>query len=456
MNQLLQEFFLAEYRESNLLFRLRAVSFMYVMLSLQTLGILMTILIVIAGSKNLNLLFPLASVFTVFTILALFLLKKGSYYSAANTYNIAFAFFISLGFMSKLKVAPLEGYSTLIYFMFLMLVMTAMLCTSRVLLGISVYLFICNIVYAVLAVQKVDAGMVTTVRVAAIMSTISIVFIFVMLRGFQYIVFRAIDEAELQSDKNRKSYIRISDMLQSIRKVSATLLNSSDILQASASNMSVRVSEQAANVEEISSSLEEISASLSQNTESARKTAVTASRASLLAEEGEKGFVKSIESMKLITQKINVIKDIASQTNLLSLNAAIEAARAGTSGKGFAVVAGEVKKLAEKSQSASKDIMQLSTESLGISEVSGKALGDIVQNIRKTSQLITDITTASEQQDAGLAQITSGMEHLNEITVSNASLSEQLASTASTLKEHSAELNEILASEESDRIDHGK
>ena len=113
--------------------------------------------------------------------------------------------------------------------------------------------------------------------------------------------------------------------------------------------------------------------------------------------------------MEEITDKITLVEDIATQTNLLALNASIEAARAGLHGKGFAVVAAEVRKLAEKSQIASRDITDLAKRSMGISNRAGELLNDIVPDVKRTADLVLEIYNASEEQNNAIQQINNGM-----------------------------------------------
>ena len=118
--------------------------------------------------------------------------------------------------------------------------------------------------------------------------------------------------------------------------------------------------------------------------------------------------METVRAMKNIAEKILVIEEIARQTDLLALNAAIEAARAGEHGKGFAVVASEVRKLSEKSQAAAAEISRVSGASVEMAEDAGKMLGEMVPDIKKTAELVQEISAASNEQNTGAEQIKRG------------------------------------------------
>ena len=238
---------------------------------------------------------------------------------------------------------------------------------------------------------------------------------------------------------------KITEIVVKINDSSSSLASASEEMSATAQNLSSSTNEQAANVEEAASSLEEVSASISKNTENSIATDKLAHDTSEEAVKVGGSVVKTVDSMKKISQKISLIEDIAYQTNLLALNAAIEAARAGEHGKGFAVVAGEVRKLAEKSQIASQEINEITTTSLSNAIEAGSLIEEIVPKIRKTSELVSQITASSQEQDSGVDQINSGMEQLNQITQQNAASAEELAATSETLAAHAAELQATIS-----------
>ena len=204
-------------------------------------------------------------------------------------------------------------------------------------------------------------------------------------------------------------------------------------------------SAQSSSTEEISTAIEQMSARIAQNTANAQQTEQIADKALLNIRKTNEASQKSMEAMKNIAQKISIIDEIAFQTNLLALNAAVEAARAGEQGKGFAVVASEVRKLAERSAKAASEIDQVSHNAVAVSENASALLRNIIPDIERTSTLVREVAAASNQQSAGIDQINSSMQSLNNVTQSNAASAEEMASTSASLAVQSEELKQAVS-----------
>jgi methyl-accepting chemotaxis protein len=238
---------------------------------------------------------------------------------------------------------------------------------------------------------------------------------------------------------------KLGQVVSEVNAGAESLSSASEQVSATAQSLSQASSEQAAGVEQTSASMEEMTASISQNTENAKVTDGIAAQSSRQAVEGGEAVKSTVAAMKQIAQKIGIIDDIAYQTNLLALNAAIEAARAGEHGKGFAVVAAEVRKLAERSQVAAQEIGTVASSSVELAERAGALLDQMVPNIKKTSDLVQEITAASEEQSSGVGQINSAVNQLSQTTQQNASSSEELAATAEEMSAQAEQLQQTMA-----------
>ncbi len=213
----------------------------------------------------------------------------------------------------------------------------------------------------------------------------------------------------------------------------------------SASQLSEGATEQAAAAEQASSSMEEMVSNIRQTSDNASQTEKIAAQSSTDAERSGEIVARAVQAMKTIAEKINIVQEIARQTDLLALNAAIEAARAGQHGKGFAVVASEVRKLSERSQEAASEISQLSVSTLQVSEEAGAMLSKLVPDIKRTAQLVEEISAACREQNVGAEQINSAIQQLDQVIQQNASASEEMSATAEELAAQAASLQQTIA-----------
>jgi len=219
----------------------------------------------------------------------------------------------------------------------------------------------------------------------------------------------------------------------------------SEQMQKASEQLSQGASEQASSLEEVSSIMEEIGANIQFNTDNAQRTESVSAEANNQMEEVAQKAEHAMNANKNIAEKITVINDIAMQTNILALNAAVEAARSGEHGRGFAVVAAEVRKLAERSQLAADEIVDLSQSSLVITEGAGQVMLETIPKVKSTSDLVKEITAASNEQASGANEVNKALHELNLVTQQNAASSEELASSAEELANQAEQLKAVLA-----------
>ncbi|MCU4178665.1 methyl-accepting chemotaxis protein [Bosea sp. BH3] len=258
-------------------------------------------------------------------------------------------------------------------------------------------------------------------------------------------------EPKRLSDKDTLG-IALETMVEKLRTVVAQALQAADNvssgsqeLSASAEQLSQGSTEQAASTEEASSSMEEMAANVKQNAENASQTEKIAGQSAKDAEASGAAVGKAVDAMQTIAEKITIVQEIARQTDLLALNAAVEAARAGEHGKGFAVVASEVRKLAERSQAAAAEIGTLSTDTVKVAQEAGNMLAKLVPDIKKTAELVEEITAACREQDVGSSQINQAIQQLDKVTQQNAAASEEVSATSEELAAQAEQLQATIS-----------
>ena len=293
---------------------------------------------------------------------------------------------------------------------------------------------------------------------------------------------REVADGDLTAHLNHDGKDEVGALLKSLQAMQTSLVTvvsnvrsgSESVATASAeiaqgnNDLSARTEQQASALEETAASMEELSATVKQNADSARQANQLANSASTVAVQGGQVVGQVVETMKGINESsrkisdiISVIDGIAFQTNILALNAAVEAARAGEQGRGFAVVASEVRSLAGRSAEAAKEIKSLISASVArveqgtaLVDKAGVTMTEVVSSIRRVTDIMGEISAASNEQAAGVSQVGEAVVQMDQATQQNAALVEQMAAAASSLKGQAQDLVQVVAAFKLDSSDY--
>ncbi|MEM1229779.1 MAG: methyl-accepting chemotaxis protein, partial [Pseudomonadota bacterium] len=252
---------------------------------------------------------------------------------------------------------------------------------------------------------------------------------------------------------------KLTGVVDSIQSVSSSVRSGAEDISKGNVNLSMRTKEQASNLESTATSMEEMTSTVRQNAENAARANDLVLKARSEAESGGEVVRDAVNAMNKISTASNqiadiigVIDEIAFQTNLLALNASVEAARAGEQGRGFAVVASEVRNLAGRSATAAKEIKELIEDSgrkvdegTRLVDQSGEMLDSIVAGVKKITEIVGEIATASQEQSIGIDEVNRAIISIDELTQQNSSLVEEAATASQAMGGQAIELSEQIS-----------
>lgn len=253
------------------------------------------------------------------------------------------------------------------------------------------------------------------------------------------------DEIGLLSNSLAGMLDKLNQSMQAVAFGAASVASSASQLRASSASLSDGASSQASSVSEASAAVEQMTSSTAHAADGAQNTEKLALAAATGARQGGKQVAEMVTQMSAIAEKISFIEDIARQTNMLALNASIEAARAGQAGKGFAVVAAEVQRLAERSAVAASSIRELTQSSVRVASEAGAAIDRIVPDIESTAQLVQDIAVRAREISRGAKESSTAMHQLDEVVQQNAAAAEELSATSGALATQADELERVAS-----------
>ncbi len=266
-----------------------------------------------------------------------------------------------------------------------------------------------------------------------------------LLKGkfYEKIIIESDDEIGELAVSMSQMVEKLREILININHEAIEIVSASQQVSFGAQQLSLGAYKQEAAAAEISSSIVQMSTNTQQNTENAIQQISLNAKQSM--DSMGKAAKESILSIKDIANKIAIINNIAFQTNVLALNAAVEAARAGQHGKGFAVVAAEVRKLAERSKTAANEIASISKDSIVLTKESDKLINELIPEIEKTTRLVREIASASNEQKSEVEQVNLSLNDLNQVIKQNITASEQLTSSSEEFTNKAEYLKEMVS-----------
>jgi len=409
------------------------------------IGLLLNLVYILIAAFNPDMPITTNIFITLIIFFSLYLCYKGNYKNAPIFFIVAL---ISAQILN-MHIFNLQGsaFADDFYFMLGFLVLSSLFNSTRmiyvntllIILGSFSFVFFKNYLYPEYKNSNDSIFLVNYIFAIIIISSV--------LLALNKIMKNAIAAADLNTDQLTSERNKVVQAFHSVEITSETMLQLSNEIDEFTRRISDSTNTQASNIEQITATIDQLTHSISQNASYSTEASSTAGERTMVVRRSERLLKRVITSVKDISLRIHVIHDIARQTDILALNAAIEAARAGSSGRGFTVVANEVKKLAELSSKAAKDIVSLVNEGLSVSDQATDYLKSIVENSEHTGVLMNKIADALIEQKNSISQINEAMTVVNQAAQNNAEVVVKLSDQVEIMKTNSELQREIFKDE---------
>ena len=387
-----------------------------------------------------------APFFIIFLLLNLILIKYTNISLAGNIFSVALVLILAVSInMLARNISPIYEYTQGLYVILGMYIIGVLFVSKRFILVLntliiietSTRLYLLGIKYFPEDEDIFTAGYVNYL--------ITIVIFFIIVYTTMQFVQKAINHANDKAEESDNKNKILKNIIEAIKNSSSQIYNASGQLKLISEQVSQNATEQAATTDEVSASMEQILSMVEANTRNAQLTGDSSVKSAQEIESSNEIFIQTINSISEISQRISIILEIANKTDILSINAAIEAARASNTGKGFAVVASEIRKLADKTKLASEEITRLSLNGQNISKQAGDKLSKLVPQIINNSELVQKIVLSNAEQLSGINAINTSMLQLSDITNQNTASAEEMSRSAEELSVQAEQLKKLVA-----------